>query len=76
MNRLPEPHELSSNDPRSPFFDDGFKPRIQPQFVKELNPGHLKPQEPMRNPNARYKNQSPLKEAMNFQKYIWEGKCE
>lgn len=70
MNRLPEPHELSTNDSRSPRFDDGFKPRIQPQFVKELNPDHLKPREPMRNPNPPYRNPSAYKELRDINKYI------
>jgi hypothetical protein len=73
MNNIPEPHKLNSNDPRSPFHADGFKPQLQPRFVRELNPDHLKQRTPLRNPFGRWKNTNPLKEAFNFEKYIWEG---
>lgn len=74
MKRIPEPCELNSKDPRSPYFDDGYRPKLQPEFVRELNPDHLRPREPLRNPRRRYQNPNPYKELMEFQKYIWEGK--
>lgn len=72
-------HELDKKyacDPRSPYYDDGYRPQVQPKFVRELNPNHLKPREPMRNPNARYKNPNPYKELKDFQNYIFGGETK
>lgn len=73
MSRIPEPCELSSNDPRSPYFDDGYRPKLQPKFVRDLNPDHLRPRKPLRNPWRGYRNPNPYQELMDFQRYIWEG---
>lgn len=62
-----------SGDPRSDCFDDGYKPRVQPKFVRDINPDHLKPRQPMRNPNPPSRNPSPLKELQNLQKTIFKG---
>lgn len=74
MKRMPESYELGSSDPRSPYFDDGYRRNLQPRFVKELNPNHLRSREPLRNPQRRYKNPNPYQELRDFQRYIWEGK--
>lgn len=51
MNRIPEPYELCSNDPRSPYFDDGYRPKLPPKFKRKPNPDHLKLRNPHQNPN-------------------------
>lgn len=73
MNYDRELDNKYSDDPRSDNFDDGYRPQVHPKFVRELNPDHLKPREPMRNPWKTKGNPNPYKELLNAQKYIFGG---